>query len=211
MNGQKNSAIGMAEFVTISAGLAATDEMVKHSPVDIVFSDIVTPGKLVVIIDGELSAVNMAIDTVRNRYRDALAGSYVIGNPHPEVRRAVRGDEEAGIDTTTDTDPGNADVSMGSVGGYAVGILETKSVVSGILGADACTKAAAVSILRIRLRGGMGGKAFVLMRGSVANVEAAVAAGIKAVGRELADYSVLPRPDGRVVEMFYKSLNSSIR
>ena len=48
-----SKAIGMIEYKTVSAGLTATDIMVKTSEVDIVEAQTVCPGKYISIITGE--------------------------------------------------------------------------------------------------------------------------------------------------------------
>ena len=51
-----SKAIGMVEYKTVSAGVSATDLMVKTSDVDIVEAQTVCPGKYISIITGDLSA-----------------------------------------------------------------------------------------------------------------------------------------------------------
>jgi len=53
-----------------------------------------------------------------------------------------------------------------------------------IVAADAAAKAADVQLLEIRLANGLGGKSYVLMEGTVAEVEAAVAAGVALTKQE---------------------------
>ena len=68
--------------------------------------------------------------------------------------------------------------------GEALGIIETVTAAVCIVASDAAAKAAAVNLLEIRLADGLGGKSFVLMEGSVADVEAGVAAGVAKVSTE---------------------------
>ena len=60
--------------------------------------------------------------------------------------------------------------------GEAIGVVETLSVASTIVGADAAAKAARVTLLEVGLGRGIGGKGFFTMAGDVAAVEAAAAA-----------------------------------
>jgi microcompartment protein CcmL/EutN len=71
----------------------------------------------------------------------------------------------------------------------ALGVIETTSVASTIRAADAGVKGANVTLVEIRLADGLGGKAFCLFAGEVAEVEAAVEIG---TGR-LEDPSLLVR------------------
>ena len=60
-----SKAIGMAEFKTVSAGITAADAMVKTADVDVIEAETVCPGKYIVIITGELSAVNASVETAK--------------------------------------------------------------------------------------------------------------------------------------------------
>ena len=57
-----SKAIGMVEYKTTSAGVVAADSMVKTSEVSIIEAQTVCPGKYIVIITGDLSAVTSAVD-----------------------------------------------------------------------------------------------------------------------------------------------------
>ena len=65
-----------------------------------------------------------------------------------------------------------------------------------IQGADAAAKAAAVTLLEIRLAMALGGKAFCTMTGDVSSVQAAMAAGRQVIGDAgvLVNAVVLSRP-----------------
>ena len=52
-----SKAIGMVEYKTVSTGMTAADNMVKTSNVEILQASTVCPGKYIVLITGELSAV----------------------------------------------------------------------------------------------------------------------------------------------------------
>jgi len=77
----------------------------------------------------------------------------------------------------------------------ALGVIETISVASTIVAADAAAKAAAVTLTEIRLANGLGGKSFVLIVGDVPNVEAAVDAGVDVIKDEglLIRFVVIPQ------------------
>ena len=69
------------------------------------------------------------------------------------------------------------------VRGSAVGVIETFSAASSIVAADAAVKAAEVDLIEVRLAMGLGGKAFCLLAGDVAAVQASVEAGAAAVAQ----------------------------
>jgi microcompartment protein CcmL/EutN len=84
-------AIGMIEYRTVSAGITATDLMVKTADVDIIEAQTVCPGKYIAIITGELSAVRAAVDTARAAYEEAHIDSFVLGNPDETIFPAIMG------------------------------------------------------------------------------------------------------------------------
>jgi microcompartment protein CcmL/EutN len=81
----------------------------------------------------------------------------------------------------------------------AFGVIETFTVASTLLAADAAAKATPVTLVEIRLAVGIGGKSFVTMVGEVGDVEASVDAGVATIEpRTLRVRSVVipnPHPD----------------
>ena len=75
-----SKAIGMVEYKTVSAGVVAADAMVKTSEVSIIEAQTVCPGKYIVIISGDLSAVNAAVETSKALHGKHLINSFVLGN-----------------------------------------------------------------------------------------------------------------------------------
>ena len=61
--------------------------------------------------------------------------------------------------------------------------METQTAAACIRGADAGVKGAAVTLRELRFADGLGGKAFVFFGGDVGDVQAAVDAACRAVGR----------------------------
>ena len=152
------NAIGMVEFTSISRGIYAADQMMKAADVDAISSVSVCPGKYIVIISGDVgaveSSVNVGIETAGEFYVDSL----MLANVHPDVFPAI----------TATTMPEKV---------KAVGIIETFSL-SCIIGvADACLKVAAVEAIEIRMGTGLGGKAYFSFTGELSAVDSAVATG----------------------------------
>ncbi len=147
-------AIGLLEFESIVAGIVAGDAMAKASPVSSLFAGTVHPGRYLVLVGGDTAAVEIALE---HGGTETLADSLFLADVHPAVIAAI---------TTTDVAAG--------VDGDAVGIIETATAATAIVAADAGVKTAAVSLLALRLADGIGGKAYCLFGGSVADVEAAV-------------------------------------
>ena len=176
-----SKAIGMVEYRTVSTGVQAADIMLKTSSVDILESSVVCPGKYIVIITGDLSAVKAAVDASKTRFSAELIDSFVLGNPDEAIFSAIYGATEV------------KDVK-------ALGILETFSAASIIVAADAAAKTSQVELIELRLARGMCGKSYLMLTGEVAAVTAAIEkakASVAANGMFL-ESSVIANPDKRL-------------
>lgn len=173
-----SKAIGMVEYKTVSSGVTAADTMVKTSSVEVIQAATVCPGKYIVLITGELSAVRASIDAAKKNYGEQLIDSFVLGNPHEDIFKAIYGGGEIGD-------------------AKALGVLETFSAPSIIVAADTAAKASEVKLIELRIARGMCGKSYMMLTGTVASVSAAIENARKVVGEEgmLLDYSVIPNPD----------------
>lgn len=176
-----SKAIGMAEYKTVSAGVMAADSMVKTSDVDIIEAQTVCPGKYIVIITGDLSAVKAAVETARVQHDQQLIGSFVLGNPHESIFPAIYG--------ATDIEKISA-----------LGIMETYDAASIIVAADEAAKTAIVDLIELRIARGMCGKSYLMLTGEVAAVEAAIERAKRAAGEEgmYLDSSVIAHPDPKI-------------
>ena len=173
--------LAMAEFTTVSTGVQAADIMVKTAEVKIIEAQVVCPGKYIVLIEGELSAVKASIDTVKSRFPQKLIDSFVLGNPHESIFPAIYGAAEV-------TDK------------RALGVLETYSAASIILAADYAAKTSEVKLIELRIARGMCGKSYMLLTGEVAAVEAAIekAKAEVGAGTMFLDSSVIANPDEKI-------------
>ena len=127
-----SKAIGMVEYKTVSAGVVAADAMVKTSDISVIEAQTVCPGKYIVIITGDLSAVDAAVNTAKVQHEDHLISSFVLGNPHESIFPAIYGATEI------------EEVS-------ALGIIETYDAASMIVAADEAAKTAIVDLVELRL------------------------------------------------------------
>jgi microcompartment protein CcmL/EutN len=160
----KNS-IGLIELTSIAAGFQACDAMLKASEVELMLSRSICSGKYMVMVRGDVAAVEASVAAGIAGCRFAVIDSFVIPNLHEGVFPAI-----AGSTKVEELE--------------ALGIVESFSVASLIEGADAAVKAANVQLIEIRLAMALGGKAFVTLTGNVAAVQAAVAAGAEVVGQK---------------------------
>ncbi len=170
-------AIGLIELSSIAAGFQVSDTMLKAGNVRLLLSRSICSGKYMVLIGGDTAAVTSAVAAGAEAADGCLIDQFVISNVHREVFTAL------GRTTPVETEG-------------ALGVLESFNVAKLIEGADVAAKAAAVTLLEIRLAMALGGKAFVAMTGDVASVQAAIAAGRQVIADAgvLVNAVVISRP-----------------
>lgn len=174
-------AIGMVEYKTVSSGMRAADRMVKTAEVDILQADTVCPGKFMVLISGDLSAVKAAVDAAEVADSEQLIDRFVLGNPHDSIFSALYGSSEIGSPN-------------------ALGVLETFSAAAAIVAADTAAKTAMVDLIELRLARGMCGKSYLLLTGEIAAVQAAIETAKTGAGEGgmFLDSTVIPNPDEKL-------------
>lgn len=171
------NAIGIIESSSIAKGFEICDAMAKASNVSILEAAPVCPGKFMIIIGGLVADINYSVKVGMEIAGSCLIDHLVIPNIHPQVFEAINGTSDIGaVD--------------------AIGIIETYSIASGVSAADISVKAADVDLIEVRLSRGMGGKTFILMTGSVADVKSAVASACEITEQDglLAACTVIPSP-----------------
>jgi microcompartment protein CcmL/EutN len=151
-------ALGLLEFSSIAAGIAAGDAMAKRAPIDVLRAGTIHPGKFLVLVGGSVADVEEALDAGRDAGAPCVLDAVFLPNVHPELVGAIGG-------------------GRGVAMGEALGVIETMTVASILEAADAGLKGARVRLLELRLGDDLGGKGYLLFDGPVAEVEAAVETG----------------------------------
>ena len=151
--------------------------MAKAANVELLQAETTCPGKFVILIAGELSAVRASVDRAGSAYGDKIIDTFVLGNPHESIFPAIYGTSA----------PERIE---------ALGVLETYDVASMIVAADTAAKTSAVELIELRLAKGMCCKSYMTITGSVASVQAAIEAAKRSAGDKgmFLDESVIPRP-----------------
>ncbi len=170
-------AIGLLELSSVAAGIYATDIMLKAAGVQLMLARTICSGKYMVLIAGEVAAVQSSLHTAEAQINHTVIDSFIIPNVHPSVFHAIAGH------------PNSTEMQ-------ALGVIEAFSVASLIEGADAAVKAADVTLLEIRLAMALGGKAFCTLTGDVAAVRSAVEVGARLIAAKgmLVNEVVIPNP-----------------
>lgn len=171
------SAIGIVETSSLAKGYEVADAVMKRANVKMVVNRTICPGKYMVLIGGDVDAVNASIEAGIEAGAHTVVDHFVIPNVHPDVFPAISGVAE-----------------MPEL--KALGIIEGFSVASIIEAADAAIKAAEVELISIHLAMAIGGKAIVTLTGEVGAVESAVEAGAEVVEKRglLVEKVIIPSP-----------------
>ena len=179
MNEKK--AIAIAEFSTVSAGIKAADIMAKTADIELAESQVVCPGKYLIVVAGILGAVTTAVEASKILCGEKHIGSFILGNPHDSLLPAFYG--KSRVEKIR-----------------ALGVFETYDAASALMAADTAVKTAIVDLLELRLAVGMCGKSYVTISGEISAVEAAVlrAASVSAESDMLLDYCVIAKPDEKL-------------
>jgi microcompartment protein CcmL/EutN len=185
MNTLSGNAIGMVETSSIAKGFEIADTILKTARVEIVVNRTICPGKYMVLVGGDVDAVQSSIDAGVEIGAHTVVDRFVIPNLHPAVFPAIGG--------VTHLPQLNA-----------LGVIEGFTVASVIEAADTAVKAAPVQLVNIHLAMAIGGKGFVSLTGDVASVTAAVEAGAAVIERRglLVEKVVIPAPRPEIVREF---------
>lgn len=167
-------ALALLEFSSIAVGIEAGDAMVKHAPIDHIQSGTVQPGHYLVLVSGDVASIEEAFQAGKTAGQSDLLDCLMLPNVHPDVVSALSGSRM--IEKTD-----------------ALGILETTTVATAIKAADAAVKGAEVTLLKLRLADGLGGKGLAFFTGVVADVEAALELATAVATNHLVRQAVIPQ------------------
>ena len=169
--------IGVVELNSIAQGIHVADEMVKAATVSLVYSRPTCPGRYLVMVAGDTGSVKSSVEAGREVGGSTVIDWFLLPSVHEMVIPALSGTSVVPRIT-------------------ALGVIETATIASCILAADAAAKAGQVDLVEIRIAAGLAGKSFVTMTGDVGSVKASVSAGVEGVGDSGPVYNhvVIPSP-----------------
>jgi microcompartment protein CcmL/EutN len=159
------TSIGLVELSSIAKGIEVSDAMLKQASVEIIVNRTICPGKYMVLIGGDVDAVNASVDAGVMVGGDEVVDHFIIPNVHRSIFPAI-----SGVHVPSELN--------------ALGVIESFSVASIIEAADAAVKAAKVELITVYLAMAIGGKGYVMLTGEVAAVQSAVDAGVSAIKRK---------------------------
>ena len=169
--------IGCVELNSVAVGIQVADAMIKAASVNLVMAKTTCPGRYLIVISGDTSAVTSSVESGCAIGTSMVIDYFVIPRVDAAVAAALQGVPDVG------------DIA-------ALGVIEVYTCAAGILAADAAAKSANVEVVDIRFAAGLAGKAFVILSGDVSSVQAAVDAGVAGVGESgpVLSHVVIPAP-----------------
>ncbi len=182
---KQGTAIGIIETSSIAKGFQIADTVLKTANVEILVNRTICPGKYMVLIGGDVDAVNSSVEAGVRVGAHTVVDHFVIANVHPAVFPAI-----SGVAHLPEL--------------KALGVVESFSVASIIEAADAAVKATPIQLVCIHLAMAIGGKGWVSMTGDVASVEEAVEVAAGVIQRKglLVEKGVIPAPRPEIVREF---------
>lgn len=176
----KMEALGMLELSSIAVAYQVQDAMLKASDVELLVARTICSGKYMIMVGGQVAAVQASVDAGRGCSREALIDDLMIPDVDERIFPAISGA-----------------VSLTEDDRQALGILEAFSVTAIVEGADAAVKAADVKLFRIHVAMAIGGKGYLMLTGEVSQVRAGIEAGAIEIGRRglLVSKVVIPNPE----------------
>ena len=170
-------ALGFIELSSIARGLYLTDAVLKKAPIRVIASQPVSSGKHVLLYSGDVASVEESHKTAKELADGTLLREILIPGVHEELAPFLN----------SLWNP----LAHNPIVDESIGIVESTTLAGAILAADRALKAAQVSLCRLRLGQGIGGKAYFVLTGKQPEVEAS----LEAANLTLKEFDSLCRVD----------------
>ncbi len=180
-----HDALALIELDAVATGLRCVDAMVKRAAVELLEANLVEPGRFLVLFAGDVAEVEESFAAAVEVAGDALVGRMMLPYVHPALLGGLRGAELRASADALDT----------------LGVIEGTGVASVLEACDRCLKDAGVTLVGLRVAGGLGGRAFFLVCGAQHDVEAAIEVGTAVLARhaQLHRTECIARPHAELV------------
>ena len=124
--------LGMLEFRSIAKGIEIADVILKAAEVELIVCKTICPGKYMILMSGEVGAVEEALDKAKEESIGFLIGSFLLPRVHKDIIQSLK--------NKIKVEPRGA-----------IGVVETTNVVSGLFILDKALKAAEVKLFKLSL------------------------------------------------------------
>lgn len=176
-----HEALGLLEIDGLARAVRAQDAALKRAPVQILACAPVSPGKAVLIMAGDVASVVESMAEAERVAGNRCVDRLFLPGVHPAVVAAIHGGRRAR-------------------GAEALAVLELAGIAATVEAADAAVKAAGVTLGRLHLATGFGGKGFFTLWGAQHEVEAGLEAALERGGDRALDHELIPAPHDELDE-----------
>ena len=158
----KSLCIGFLEYISVGKGIEVADLILKNTAITILLSAPNCPGRYQILFTGDVGAVKEAVELAKGCADFNFLDSLVLPRVDERVISALYSPDVDNI-------------------GDAIGVFETLTMTATIEGADTMVKTSDVGIVNIRLGKGLAGKSYVIITGTLHDVQSAMEAALESV------------------------------
>lgn len=183
----KIKSIGAIEFKSIGKGIEVSNDILKKNSVEVLYLKSICPGRFLIIITGEVSQVNDAIEYGVEIASGYMIDSFVINNID---NRIIDGLKHKYLKPDTIN---------------SVAVVETNKVCAGIKMLDKTLKSSDVSLIMLQLSFTIGGKLVYMVAGDVSSLEYGIRESKNTVKEKDIIYtSIIPSVDDKLLKSLIK-------
>lgn len=176
-------AIGIIELNSIAKGYEVADKVLKASIVELEFCKTTCPGKFLIIVSGDVAAVEKSIETSEEISGKNQIASFIISNPHEDIIKNIN----------------KRVINKENIN--SIGIVEHSSMAKSIMVLDKALKFANVQLVRLVPGNLIGGKSYFIISGELSSVRESVDYSLKELGKEkLINFSIISAPTAELIE-----------
>lgn len=158
-------ALAAIDILDIPTGMLATDALLKRSPIAFIRAGTITGGRWLAVFGGTTAAVEEAMAAAVARGGEAVIDRVLLPDVHPDLYSAAHGVRQA-------------------TGEGSLLVLETGTVPAVLRAVEVVLKGSSVRLAELRLAdAGLAGKGVAVVRGELADVEAAHELAAASAGR----------------------------
>ncbi|MCA9242355.1 MAG: BMC domain-containing protein [Phycisphaerales bacterium] len=168
-------AIAMYEFDSVADGTRVADRMIKQAPLTLFRAGTTHPGKYLLLVGGEVGAVEVADAVARREPAGVLGDAIFLPDAHHKLQAALWGRR---VSAEADT----------------LAVLECPAMPALVGGVDRAVKTAPIEIVDLRLGDALGGRGVAQFCGVQADIEASIEAALRTMSpRHTAKHAIIPR------------------
>lgn len=176
------SSLGMVELNSIAKGIETTDAMLKSANIELLYSKHICPGKYIIVVSGDTEAVKLSVDRGLTVGQKNIIASFVLSNIHEDIINGLKRKFNYPVIR-------------------AIGVVEFTSAAEGLISLDKVLKYGNVSLVKLLMGSGIGGKCYFVITGDLSSVEEGLRFGMDGVKmKKLVNKAIIPYPDDELIK-----------